>query len=62
MAKIFQKCLIYMGRSFSISESASLSWKWLKNLTKGLNMWEMTYIFGNWLKCLRNDHNVWEMT
>ena len=20
-------------------------WKWLKNLTNGLNMWEMTYIF-----------------
>ena len=43
-----------MGHGLSISKSAELSWKWLKNLTKGLNMWEMTYIFGNWLKCLRN--------
>ena len=34
----------------------------LNNLTKGLNMWEMTYIFLNWLKCLRNDQNMWEMT
>ena len=24
------------------------------NLTNGLYMWEMTYIFGNWLKSLRN--------
>ena len=40
----------------------ALSWKWLKNLPKGLNMFEMTYIFGNWLKCLRNGQNIWEMT
>ena len=31
-----------------------LNWKWLKNLTNGFNMCEMTYIFGNWHKCLRN--------
>ena len=36
--------------------------KWLKNLTNGLNMWKMTYIFWNWLKCLRNDQNMLEMT
>ena len=34
--------------------------EWLKNLTNGLNMFEMTYIFGNWLKCLRNGQNIWE--
>ena len=27
---------------------------WLKNVKNGLNMWEMTYIFGKWLKYLRN--------
>ena len=32
------------------------------NLTKGLNIWEMTYIVGNWLKCLRNFQIMWEMT
>ena len=32
------------------------------NLTNGLNMWEMTYIFMNWLKCMRNGQNMWEMT
>ena len=38
------------------------------NLTNGLNMWEMTYIFGKGLKYLRkrlkyvgNDVELWEM-
>ena len=30
------------------------SLKFLKNLTNGLNMFEMTYIFGKFLKYLRN--------
>ena len=29
---------------------ALLCWKWLKNLTNFLNMWEMSYICGKWLK------------
>ena len=42
---------------------ASMRGKRVKNLrnhftmlemTNGLYMWEMTYIFWNWLKCLRN--------
>ena len=47
MAKIFGKWLRYMGHSFSVGEAALLCWKRLKNLTNGLNMWEMTNIFGN---------------
>ena len=43
-----------MGHSFNIRNSALLCWKRLKNLTNGLNMWEMTYIFRKWLKYLRN--------
>ena len=53
MAKIFRIWLRYMGHDFSISEAALLCWKWLKNLTNGLNMWEMTYIFGKGLKYFR---------
>ena len=45
---------------------ALLCWKWLKNLTNFLNMWEMTYIFGKWvfekrLTYVRNDLDLWEM-
>ena len=40
------------GNGLSILETALLCW--LKNLTNGLNMWEMTYICGKWLKYLRN--------
>ena len=47
VAKIFGKGLRCMGHGLSIWETALLSWKWLKNLTNGLNMFEMTYIFGN---------------
>ena len=43
-----------MGHGFSVLETALLCWKWLKNLTNGLNMWERTHICGKWLKCLRN--------
>ena len=51
-ALVFEKkWLRYMGHGFS---TALLCWKWLKNLTNGYNMWEMTYIFGKWLKYLRN--------
>ena len=42
--------------------------KWLKNLTNGFNMWEMTYIFGNFslvfdkrLKYVGNDVDLFEM-
>ena len=31
-------------------------------LLNGLNMSEMTYIFGKWLKYLRNGGNMWEIT
>ena len=34
---------------------AQIYGKWLKYLTNGLNMWEMTYICGKWLKYLRDD-------
>ena len=33
---------------------ALLCWKWLKNLTNGLNMCEMTYVGGKWPKYLEN--------
>ena len=41
MANIFGKWLRYMWHVLTIWESAQLSWK-SKNLTKGLDMWEMT--------------------
>ena len=37
----------------SMLEIALLRWKWLKNLTNFMNMWEMTYICGKGLKYLR---------
>ena len=55
MVKIFMKWLRYMGHDLSISATASLYWKRLKNLINGLNMFEMTYICGIWLKYFRND-------
>ena len=58
MAQIYGAQLKYLrydtGHGFSISKAALLCWKWFKNLTNGLNLWEMTYIFGKWLKYLRN--------
>ena len=58
MAKIFG-----LDNGARLKYLTAISWKWL---TKGLNMFEMTYIFGNWLKCLRNgylgnDVDLWEM-
>ena len=46
-ALVFQKRLYYVGSGFTMLEM-------VKNLTNGLNMWEMTYIYGKWLKYLRN--------
>ena len=40
-ALIFENRVYYVGKGIS-------------NLTNGLNMGEMTYIFGKWLKYLRN--------
>ena len=68
MAKIFGKWHRYMGHGLSIRESALLCWKWLKNLTNRLNMWEMTIymlemseVFEKRLKYVRNDLDLWEM-
>ena len=62
MAKIFGKWLRYMGHVFSISEAALLCWKLLKNLTNGLNMWEihaciweMVQVFEKRLNYVGND-------
>ena len=41
-------------KRLSISETALLIWKWLKNLTNDLYIWEMTHICGKWVKYLRN--------
>ena len=60
MAKIFVKWLRYMLQGLSILGTASVCCKLLKYLkygfgvTNGLNIWEMTYIFGKWLKYFRN--------
>ena len=61
MTQRFGKFTKYLGNCLDTWDTASvfekrllLCWKWLKNLTNGLNMWEMTYIFGKWLKYLRN--------
>ena len=43
------------GARLKYLRNGSLCWKWLKNWTNGLNIWEMTYICGKWLKYLRND-------
>ena len=48
---IWENPQIYLTQ---LSEADLLCWNWLKNLISGLNMYEMTYIFGKWLKCLRN--------
>ena len=75
-AKIFGKWRRSVGNVSNMWGNDIINWqtscekceKWLrdllngKNLTNGLNMFEMTYIFGNWLKCLRNGQNIWEMT
>ena len=42
------------GNGLSILETALLYWKRHKNLTNGLNMFEMTYICEKWLKYLRS--------
>ena len=60
-----------MGHGLSIWETAQLSLKWLKNLTNGLNMFEMTYIlgiglsvwetakiFGKWRRSVGNGSNM----
>ena len=47
MASMCGKRLKYLRNHFTMLEMT-------QNLTNGLYMWEMTYIFGNWLKCLRN--------
>ena len=44
-----------MGNGLSIDETALLCWKWIKNLTKILNIWELTYICVKWLNSLNND-------
>ena len=34
--------------------------KWVKYLTNGLNIWEMTQRFGKWLKYVENGLDIWE--
>ena len=41
------------GNGRRILETDLVCWKWLKNLTNGLNIWEMTHICGKLLKYLR---------
>ena len=57
-----------MGDTFNILEAALLCWKWLKNLTNGLNMWEMKHIFWEMaqffekrLNYVINDLDLWEI-
>ena len=38
------------GNGRRILETDLVCWKWLKNLTNGLNIWEMTHICGKLLK------------
>ena len=65
MAKIIGKWLRYMGHSLSIWESAWLSWKCPKNLTKNVGndvyIWELTKVFEKRPKYLGNDVDLWEM-
>ena len=44
MAKICGKSRRYVGKM------AKICWKWVKYLTNGLIMWEMTQRLGKWLK------------
>ena len=46
---MFEKRPKYLGSEVDLWEIAQIC---------GLNMFEMTYIFGNWLKCLRNGQNI----
>ena len=46
------------GNGLNILQTALLCWKWIKNLTIGLNMWE---VFEKRLKYVGNDVDMWEM-
>ena len=57
-----------MGNDVDLWEIAKTCGKWLMYLIDGLNMWEMTYIFGKMaqvfekrLNYVGNDLDVWEM-
>ena len=50
MPKIRVKWLRYVINGFHVSEEAEISGKLLRNVRKGLSMWEMTQICGKWLK------------
>ena len=36
--------------------------KWVKYLTSGLNIWEMTQRFGKWVKYVGNGLDIWGTT
>ena len=46
MTQRFWKRPEYLGNAVDKWDTALLCWKWVKNLTIGLNMREMTYILG----------------
>ena len=56
-----------MGNDVDLWKIAQIWGIWLKYLTNGLNMWEMTYIwemapvFEKRLNYVGNDLDVWEM-
>ena len=57
-----------MGIDVDLWEIAQICGKWLQYLINGLNMWELTYIFGEIppvfekrLNYVGNDLDVWEM-
>ena len=42
MAQVFEKRLNYVGNDVDLREVSKINGKWLKYLTNGLNMWELT--------------------
>ena len=64
-AQVFEKRLNYVGNDVDLLEASKMSGKWLKYLTNGLNMWELTQrfwemakIFVKWLKYMRHGLSI----
>ena len=65
MAQVFEKRQNYVGNDVDLWEVSKIYWKWLKYLTNGLNMyeltqrfWEMAKIFVKWLKYMEHGLSI----
>ena len=65
MAQVFEKRLNNEGNDVDLWVVSKIYMKWLKYLTNGLNMWELTQrfwemakIFVKWLKYIEHGLNI----